>query len=174
MGFELVRVKWLVQGGDEGNDPALQVMAERPETGQLVIEDCAEISRVLSDRFDALEEAGDDPFGAPYRLEVSSPGIDRPLTRLSDFEGWAGHEAKVELSNPAGGAAAGRKKLRGILTGVDGEEIVMEDRKAGEARFALADVDNAKLVLTDRLIAASAPISSDGVDAVETEDDIDA
>ncbi len=174
MGFDLVRVKWLVQGGDEGNDPALQIMAERPETGQLVIEDCAEISRVLSGRFDAMEQAGDDPFGAPYRLEVSSPGIDRPLTRLPDFEGWAGHEAKVELSKPASGMASGRKKLRGILAGVDGEEIVMEDRKAGEARFALADVDNAKLVLTDRLIAASAPISSDGVDAVETDDDIDA
>ena len=168
LGFNLVRVKWLVQGGDEGNDPALQIMAERPETGQLVIEDCAALSRRLSEKFDAMEEAGNDPVDQAYRLEVSSPGIDRPLTRMTDFEGWAGHEAKVELSKPAGG----RKKLRGDLGGTDGDMIVMEDRKAGEVRFALADVDNAKLILTDRLIAASAPVNSDGVDVID-EDSID-
>lgn len=170
LGFELVRVKWLVQGGDEGNDPALQVMAERPETGQLVIEDCAALSRRLSEIFDAMEEAGEDPFEEPYRLEVSSPGIDRPLTRLSDFDGWRGHEAKVILSKPA----SGRKNLRGDLAGLDGEEILMEDRKAGPVRFALSDIDNAKLILTDRLIASSAPVSSDGVDELESDIEFDA
>jgi len=170
MGFELVRIKWLVQGGDEGNDPALQVMAERPETGQLVIEDCAALSRRLSEVFDGMEEAGKDPFEEPYRLEISSPGIDRPLTRLADFAAWEDHEARVILSKPA----SGRKNLRGDLGGVDGEEILMEDRKAGPVRFALSDVDNAKLILTDRLIASSAPVNSDGVDEVQTENEIDA
>lgn len=169
LGFDLVRVKWLVQGGDEGNDPALQIMAERPETGQLVIEDCAALSRRLSEKFDAMEEAGNDPVDQAYRLEVSSPGIDRPLTRLADFGAWAGHEAKVELSKPA----AGRKKLRGDLSGTDGDIIVMEDRKAGEVRFTLDDVDNAKLILTDRLIAASAPVDSDGVDVIDEDSDVD-
>lgn len=170
LGFALVRVAWLPNGGMEGNEPTLQVMAERGDTRQLVIEDCTALSHRLSDRFDALEEAGEDPFAEAYRLEVSSPGIDRPLTRLADFEDWKGHEAKVELSVPA----SGRKKLRGDLGGVIGEEILMEERKVGTVRFAFSDIDNAKLVLTDRLIASSAPVSSEGVDAVETENDSDA
>ena len=93
-GFELVRVKML--GGT--SDPTLQVMAERPETGQLSLEDCARLSRRLSDLLDQT-----DPIEGAYRLEVSSPGIDRPLTRLPDVERWAGHEARVTLAEPLDG-----------------------------------------------------------------------
>ena len=93
LGFALVRVRF--QGGD---DLTLQVMAERPDTGQLTIEDCTALSHRLSDRFDALEGEGRDPMDEPYRLEVSSPGIDRPLTRLKDFDLWEGHEARVVLT----------------------------------------------------------------------------
>src|SRR3546814_545057 len=86
MGLALVRVAFF--GGD--SDPTLQVMAERPDTRQLTIDDCADLSRRISDRLDALEEAGKDPIEGAYRLEVSSPGIDRPLTRPADFADWAG------------------------------------------------------------------------------------
>ena len=98
LGFDLVRVKIFgkAEAGD-GDEPALQIMAERPETGQLVIEDCAALSRRISDRIDALEEQGEDLVPGAYRLEVSSPGIDRPLTRPKDFANWAGHEARVML-----------------------------------------------------------------------------
>ena len=100
LGFELVRV--IVFGKSEVGDEevTLQVMAERPETGQLVIEDCAALSHRISDRLDALEESGEVLIEEAYRLEVSSPGIDRPLTRVKDFTNWAGHEARVALVNP--------------------------------------------------------------------------
>ncbi|RYD99255.1 MAG: ribosome maturation factor, partial [Sphingomonadales bacterium] len=93
LGLDLVRVKMF--GGV--SDPTLQVMAERPDTRQLSIENCAELSRRISDVFDALEAEGRDPIDYAYRLEVSSPGIDRPLTRLQDFEDWKGHEARINL-----------------------------------------------------------------------------
>src|SRR6478672_9805985 len=83
-GLALVRVKMI--GGT--SDPTLQVMAERPDTRQLTLEDCARLSRRLSERLDELEAAGNDPFDEAYRLEVSSPGIDRPLTRLQDYDDW--------------------------------------------------------------------------------------
>src|SRR5436189_2943739 len=89
LGFDLVRVRMI--GG--ASDPTLQVMAERPDTRQLTLEDCARLSRRLSDRLDTLEAEGRDPIEASYRLEVSSPGIDRPLTRLADYDDWKGHEA---------------------------------------------------------------------------------
>ena len=92
LGFELVRVKLFGGAGDQ----TLQVMAERPETGQLTIDDCADLSRRISDHLDAMEEAGNDPIEGEYRLEVSSPGIDRPLTRLKDFANWIGHERSEE------------------------------------------------------------------------------
>ncbi|MBV8908986.1 MAG: ribosome maturation factor, partial [Sphingomonas sp.] len=94
LGLSLVRVAMF--GGR--SDPVLQVMAERPETRQLAIEDCEELSRRISDR---LDEA--DPIDHAYRLEVSSPGIDRPLTRPSDFVDWAGHEARIRLGTPFDG-----------------------------------------------------------------------
>jgi ribosome maturation factor RimP len=92
LGFDLVRVKMF--GGD---DPTLQIMAERPDTRQLNIDDCAALSRRLSDMLDDLEARGRDPIESAYRLEVSSPGIDRPLTRLKDFAAWAGHEARITV-----------------------------------------------------------------------------
>lgn len=160
LGFDLVRVKWI-----KGDEPTLQIMAERPETRQLVIDDCAALSHRISDKFDALEEQGQDPIEEAYRLEVSSPGIDRPLTRLKDFSDWAGHEARVVLHE----AAEGRMQVRGDLAGVDGETITIEDRKHGSISFDFSNIATAKLLLTDRLIASTAPINSDGADEVEAE-----
>ncbi len=157
LGFDLVRVIWL--NGEDGL--TLQIMAERPETRQLVIEDCAALSRRISEKFDEL-----DPIEEPYRLEVSSPGIDRPLTRLSDFADWAGHEASIKLAE----LVDGRKSLRGDLIGVDGDDISIEDRKNGATKFQLKHVESAKLTLTDRLIASTAPIKSDGADEVEQDE----
>ena len=165
LGFDLVRVRLF--GGD---DVTLQVMAERPATGQLTIDDCAALSHRLSDMFDALEAEGRDPIESAYRLEVSSPGIDRPLTRVKDFADWAGHDAKVTLTTGAQGADGGapRKNLSGPILSVEGEVIRLSDRKAGEVAFDFADVADARLVLTDRLIAATAPLSSEGADEFET------
>lgn len=166
LGFDLVRVKIFgkAEAGD-GDEPALQIMAERPETGQLVIADCAALSRRISVRIDELDEAGEDLMAGAYRLEVSSPGIDRPLTRPKDFANWAGHEARVMLLSPVDG---NRKTVQGDLIGIAGEpgdEIVaLEDRKSGRVEFPLADVHSAKLVLTDRLIAATRPLDTAGVD----------
>ncbi|WP_375196956.1 ribosome maturation protein RimP [Sphingobium sp.] len=157
LGFDLVRIK-LFGSGDEYT---LQIMAERPETKQLVIEDCATISRRLSDVLDEV-----DPIEEAYRLEVSSPGIDRPLTRLHDFMEWAGHEAKIAAIE----AVAGRKSFRGLLNGVEGENILFTDAKAGDVVIPFAMVGDAKLILTDALIAASMPLSSDGADEFETEE----
>ena len=174
LGFDLVRVR--LQGGD---DVTLQVMAERPATGQLTIEDCTALSHRLSDLFDGLEAEGKDPMDEPYRLEVSSPGIDRPLTRLKDFADWTGHEARVVLTeglvpppetNLGDGA---RKNLSGELLGVDGDHVTIRDRKAGPMTFPFGDVLDAKLILTDKLIAATRPLDTTGVDDIlesETED----
>ena len=162
LGFALVRVAVFGQGEER----TLQVMAERPDTRQLTIDDCAELSRRVSDRLDEAEAAGNDPIAGAYRLEVSSPGIDRPLTRLSDFADWKGQEAKVTLSE----AVDGRKNLHGVLEGVDLGTIAMIDRKAGPVRFTLASVESAKLLLTDKLIAATRPLDSSGADEVEEAD----
>ena len=94
LGFDLVRVKMMGAEAGDG-EPALQIMAEDPATGQLVIEQCAELSRRVSDAIDALEEQGEVLIAGAYRLEVSSPGIDRPLTRAKDFAAWAGHEVQI-------------------------------------------------------------------------------
>lgn len=163
LGFDLVRVVLFgkTEVGDE--EHTLQIMAERPETGQLVIEDCAALSRRISDRIDELEEAGEILIVEAYRLEVSSPGIDRPLTRLQDFVNWTGHEAKVQLVSPVDG---NRKSLHGDLLGVEGSEISLDDRKSGTVTFALEDVQSAKLVLTDRLIAATRPLDVSGADEI--------
>ena len=136
-------------------------MAERPDTGQLVIEDCAALSRRISDRLDALEEAGEVLIDEAYRLEVSSPGIDRPLTRAKDFAAWTGHEARVQLANPVEG---NRKALQGDLVGIDVDTVTLDDKKSGRVSFPLADVHSAKLVLTDRLIAATRPLNSSGAE----------
>ncbi|MET0179122.1 MAG: ribosome maturation protein RimP [Novosphingobium sp.] len=162
LGFALVRVALF----GAGEERTLQVMAERPESRQLTIDDCAELSRRISDRLDALEAEGRDPIDGPYRLEVSSPGIDRPLTRLADFADWAGHEAKVQLANPI----EGRKSLHGALAGVEIGTIALDDRKSGPVRFRLEDVASAKLVLTDKLIAATRPLDTAGVEEEDLAD----
>ena len=156
LGLALVRVKWM-----KGDEPTLQIMAERSETRQLVIEDCAELSRRISDRFDEL-----DPIEEAYRLEVSSPGIDRPLTRLSDFTDWVGHEARIVVHE----AVDGRMQLRGDLAGIESDMIVIDDRKHGRLNFTFSNIATAKLLLTDRLIASTAPVKSDGADEIEQDE----
>ena len=161
LGFDLVRVR-LFKGGEIGDEEqTLQIMAENPATGQLVIDDCAALSRRVSDAMDALEEAGEVLIADAYRLEVSSPGIDRPLTRVKDFNEWAGHEVRVQLSNPVEG---NRKSLQGDLVGIEDGMVTLEDRKSGRVSFAFDDIQNAKLVLTDRLIAATRPLDTSGAD----------
>ena len=155
-GLELVRVMMI--GGKD--DPTLQVMAERSDTGQLTLQDCERLSRRLSDR---LDEA--DPIEHAYRLEVSSPGIDRPLTRRRDYEGWKGHEARISLV----GKLDGRKEFRGELKGVDGEDILIDVPRLGEVRLPLTQVHSAKLMLTDKLIAATAPLSAEGAEEIQLE-----
>lgn len=157
MGLSLVRVAMF--GGT--SDPTLQVMAERPDTRQLVIEDCAELSRRLSD---VLDEA--DPIEHAYRLEVSSPGIDRPLTREQDFADWAGFDARVRLVREI----AGRKQFDGRLTGVGEGGISAILAKSGETiTFPFDAIASAKLLLTDALIAATAPLSAEGADLITQE-----
>lgn len=170
LGFDLVRVRLFgarpAKGDDDGDDRTLQIMAERPDTRQLTIDDCGTLSRAISDRLDALEEAGDDPVPGSYRLEVSSPGIDRPLTRLADFADWAGHEARVTLKEAVASTAGERKNLHGVIDGVELGTIAFTDRKAGPVRFTIENVANAKLLLTDRLIAATRPLDTSGADEV--------
>ena len=166
LGFALVRIRMI--GGK--SDPTLQVMAERPDTRQLTIDDCADLSRRLSDMLDALEADGRDPIAEAYRLEVSSPGIDRPLTRLTDFADWAGHEARIHLDAPVDG----RKQLTGDLVGVEDDRITIDVKKHGPMTIGFAQVADAKLLLTDRLIAATKPLSTEGADEFEPDADEDA
>jgi len=144
LGFRLVRVR--IMGGQE---TVVEIMAERPD-GSMTVEDCKTISRNLSPVLDVH-----DPLPNSYRLQVSSPGIDRPLVRPSDFEQWAGHEAKIELKEPVDG----RKRFRGVLEGyVDGEVRINADLgKDGRQvlGFSVALVGDAKLVLTDELVRQS-------------------
>ena len=158
LGFALVRVRLF--GKDD--ERTLQVMAERPDTRQLTIDDCADLSRRLSDRLDALEAEGRDPIDGAYRLEVSSPGIDRPLTRRQDFTDWSGHEARIVLNE----AIDGQKQFKGELEGIDadGTIAIRHPRTGDVARVPFALIADAKLVLTDRLIAATVPLSMDGAD----------
>lgn len=162
LGLALVRVAFY--GGE--SDPTLQIMAERPDTRQLTIDDCAELSRRISEQLDLLEAEGRDPIDAAYRLEVSSPGIDRPLTRLADFADWAGHEAKIALKEKRDG----RQRFQGELTGIDADGVIsLTDRQGVDHRLPFADIDSAKLVLTDKLIAATVPLVTDGADELEEE-----
>jgi len=166
LGFELVRVKMMPSEAGDGGE-ALQIMAEDPVTGQLVIEQCAALSRRVSDRIDALEEQGDVLIAGAYHLEVSSPGIDRPLTRAKDFANWAGHETKISMTK----SYDGQRNLRGELKGIDGDIVTIEDRKQGLVTVPRDQIHSAKLVLTDELIAATQPLDTSGADEiVETPD----
>ena len=161
LGYRLVRVALI--GGK--SDPTLQVMAEKPSTRQLDLSDCEVISRKLSEKLDALEAEGRDPIEGGYRLEVSSPGIDRPLTRRKDFEDWRGHDARISLAEKN---ADGRREFRGTLLGIE-EDDVLIDVKEGPARLPFAKIHSAKLILTDKLIAATAPLSAEGAEEIEME-----
>lgn len=186
MGFELVRVR--LMGGQR---KTLQIMAEKPGGG-IEVDDCAAISTALSAVLDV-----EDPIADPYTLEVSSPGIDRPLTRLADFDTWAGHEARLETAE----LIDGRRRFRGILQGTEGDEVLIEieapPAAPGEPResetvtigLRFDWLSDAKLVLTDELIrealkarpGSGAAASGEGVeeaaidatkfDQIETTDD---
>jgi ribosome maturation factor RimP len=168
LGFNLVRVR--VTGT---NGCTVQIMAERPD-GTMSVTDCETVSRAVSPVLDL-----EDPIPQAYHLEISSPGIDRPLVRASDFERWSGYEAKVEMAVPL----EGRKRFRGFIRGVEGEAAVIEmpDVKEGLdpiARLPLTDLGEAHLVLTDELIRESlrrgtAPVADDETEE-DTEDDNDA
>ncbi|ANU08479.1 ribosome maturation protein RimP [Paraurantiacibacter namhicola] len=158
LGFDLVRVKMT----GSGEERALQIMAEDPATGQLVVDQCMALSRAVSDRIDAVEDGGEVLVEGAYNLEVSSPGIDRPLTRRADFANWAGHDVNISLSEKVGDL----RKLRGELKGIDGETVTVEDRKHGTKSVPLAQIHSAKLVLTDKLIAASKPQDMSGADEI--------
>ncbi len=145
MGYGLVRAQFT---GDEGNH-TLQIMAERNEDGQLAIGDCEEISRSLSAILDVEDVIADN-----YNLEISSPGIDRPLTRLKDFENYKGYDVKVELESPISDEIR-QKKFRGILLGTN-EDLISIETDEGKFEFDFALVKKAKLVLTDALLAAAA------------------
>ena len=150
-GLALVRVK--IVGGT--SDPTIQVMAERPDTRQMTIEDCERLHRRIAEAHDTLSD--------DYRLEISSPGIDRPLTRARDYEDWKGHEARIGLVEKING----RKQVSGLLGGLAGEDVLIEVPGQGPIRLPLVNIHSAKLVLTDRLIAATAPLSADGADIIE-------
>ena len=155
LGFDLVRVA--MTGGT--SDPTLQIMAERPDTRQLTLTDCETISRELDPM---LEEA--DPIEGGYRLEVSSPGIDRPLTRRKDYADWAGHQARLKLGSEQDGA----KQISGDIVGIDGETVTVATPK-GERSVDFANIASAKLLLTDKLINATAPLDTEGADTIKTE-----
>ncbi|WP_353227185.1 ribosome maturation protein RimP [Novosphingobium sp.] len=166
LGFDLVRVRLFgkTEVGDE--EHTLQIMAERPETGQLLIEECAALSRRVSDKIDVLEAGGEVLVEGAYRLEVSSPGIDRPLTRPKDYAAWIGHEARIELRE----LLDKRKRVRGDLIGFDAATNIIsieEDAVVYAIPFDL--VAHAKLVLTDRLIAASRPVDMTGAQDIDEE-----
>lgn len=167
LGFDLVRVKMIGSEAGDG-EPGLQIMAEDPATGQLVIEQCAALSRRISDKIDSLEEAGELLIEGAYRLEVSSPGIDRPLTRPKDFTNWAGHEVRIALTEAITGEdGKPRKVVKGDLAGLEGETVLVGDKKVGRVEIPLGLIHSAKLVLTDRLIAATRPLDTSGADEVD-------
>ncbi|MBA3518377.1 MAG: ribosome maturation factor RimP [Rhizobiales bacterium] len=144
LGYELVRVKVSALNG-----MTVQIMAERSD-GTMRVEDCELVSRNIAPAMDVA-----DPISREYHLEVSSPGIDRPLTRAKDFDIWAGCEAKVEMDQ----AVNGRKRFRGLLLGVKERAAgirLLDTPEAGEAWLPLDDIGEAKLVLTDDLVKAGA------------------
>lgn len=141
LGLDIVRVRVI-----GSQTPTLQIMAELPD-GTMTVTRCAKLSRAISP---VLET--EDPIPTEYHLEVSSPGIDRPLTRAGDFAKWIGHEVKVELSTPG---ADGRKRFHGSIVGETDGVVELNLKDGGSARLAVADMSKATMVLTDRLIQAA-------------------
>ena len=142
MGYWLVRVQ--ISGRQR---PRLQIMAERADGKPMLVEDCADLSRAISAVLDV-----DDPISSAYTLEVSSPGVDRPLVRLDDYNRFAGLDARIELVR----LIDGRRRFRGRLAGTCGDTVKLVVEGA-ELALAYADIRSAKLVLTDELLAARAP-----------------
>ena len=165
LGFELVRIRLM-----GGKTRILQVMADRPDGG-IIVEDCAKISTAISAILDV-----EDPLDDQYVLEVSSPGIDRPLTRLKDFDIWQGYEARIETTE----LIDGRRRFKGNLVGIEGEEVLLEIEE-GTIGLQFEWLSDAKLVLTDDLIAemlrqrkATCAIDETEFDEIETSDGDDA
>jgi len=145
-GYEIVRLR--LMGGEHAR--RLQVMGERPVDGDMNVEDCARLSRAISEVMDAA-----DPIAGEYTLEVSSPGVDRPLTRLKDFETFEGYEARLELDR----MAEGRKRFKGILAGVEDQSVAIDlDGEEHTALVPFSWITDAKLVLTDELMKRGADI----------------
>ncbi|NIZ10358.1 ribosome maturation factor RimP [Pseudooceanicola sp. HF7] len=166
MGFELVRIRLL---GGNSNTKTLQIMAERAEGG-IEVDECADISNAVSAVLDV-----EDPVTDPYNLEVSSPGIDRPLTRLKDFDTYEGYDARIETQELVGG----RKRFKGVLAGVEGGEVLINIEDQGEDVTVGLHFDwlaDAKLVLTDELIKQmlkarkdAGTLNEDQFDEIETD-----
>ena len=145
-GYAVVRLR--LMGGSETR--RLQIMAERPSDGDMNVEDCARLSRAISAVLDPA-----DPISGEYTLEVSSPGVDRPLTRLQDFATYEGHEVKLELDR----LAEGRKRFRGQLAGVEGDQVGIDlEGEEATAMVPFAWIIEAKLVLTDQLMKRGADV----------------
>ena len=146
VGYEIVRLR--LMGGEHAR--RLQIMAERPQDGDMNVEDCARLSRAISEIMDAA-----DPIKGEYTLEVSSPGVDRPLTRLKDFETFEGYEARLELDR----VAEGRKRFKGILAGVDEGQVAIDlEGEEETAMIPFAWIVEAKLILTDKLMKRGADV----------------
>jgi ribosome maturation factor RimP len=141
MGYELVRVR--VSGSAR---PTVQIMAERRDGAGMTVDDCSAINHAISAVLDV-----EDPIGGAYTLEISSPGIDRPLTRSRDFERFAGFDAKVEMRGPIDG----RRRFQGRILGLSGDEVRLATQD-GEIALPIVDIHNAKLLMTDELLAAAA------------------
>ena len=145
-GYEIVRLR--LMGGEHAR--RLQIMAERPSDGDMNVEDCARLSRAISEIMDAA-----DPIAGEYTLEVSSPGVDRPLTRLKDFAAFEGHEARLELDR----MAEGRKRFKGLLAGVEDDAVAIDlEGEEETAMIPFAWIVEAKLVLTDQLMKRGADV----------------
>jgi len=145
-GYEIVRLR--LMGGEHAR--RLQIMAERPSDGDMNVEDCACLSRAISEIMDAA-----DPIAGEYTLEVSSPGVDRPLTRLKDFAAFEGHEARLELDR----MAEGRKRFKGILAGVEDDTVAIDlEGEEETAMIPFAWIVEAKLILTDQLMKRGADV----------------
>ena len=142
LGFELVRVRF----GGPGR-PTLQIMIERQDREALTVDDCASASKAISALLDV-----EDPIGGAYNLEISSPGLDCPLTRIGDFERFAGFEAKIEVTVPVNG----RKRLRGQVLGVENGNVRIS-RDEGSHSVPFETIKKAKLILTDELISSAQP-----------------
>ena len=161
LGYELVRIRLM-----SGKKTILQIMAEKPEGG-IEVDDCSKISTEVSAILDV-----EDPIEGDYALEVSSPGIDRPLTRLKDFEAWEGHDAKIETTE----MIDGRKRFKGELRGIQDEEVLIEIPE-GIIGLQFDWLADAKLVLTDELIAYTLRARKDAgfdegaFDEIQTEED---